>query len=194
MVAMIEARTGRPDEGPLTVEELDLLPDDGYRYEIDDGLLTVSPSPVAGHQLVVMLLSGALHAACPPEYQVLPGLGVALSPIQYRIPDVVVINAGTVEFDKPWTAKPPVLAVEVASPSTAAYDRSRKKDVYASFGVASYWIVKPDLEKPSITEFRLRRGRYLEVAQVHGDEVFRPTSPFPCEIIPAGLVAGPWQR
>ncbi len=190
---MIEARTERPAEGPLTVEELDLLPDDGYKYEIDDGVLTVSPSPVAGHQLVVMLLSGALHAACPLEYQVLPGFGVAISPIQYRIPDIVVVNAGTVEFNKPWTAKPPVLAVEVASPSTVAYDRGRKKDVYASFGVASYWIVKPDLEKPSITEFLLSRGSYRQVAEVIGDENFKSTCPFPCEIAPSALVAGPWR-
>ena len=39
---------------------------------------------------------------------------------------------------------PPELAVEVASPSTAAYDANRKTAVYTGFGIPSYWIFVPD--------------------------------------------------
>ncbi len=154
----------------------------------------MSPAPAITHQLVNHRLSVMLEVSCPSDFLVLPGAGVEMSKIQYRIPDIVVVRVDDIRISDLSVTRPPVLAIEVASPSTAVYDRNRKKDVYAGFGIDSYWIVKPDLDKPSLTAFELRRGRYWEVAQVAGDEAFRPTSPFPCEIIPAGLVAGPWQR
>jgi hypothetical protein len=35
-----------PADRPLTVADLDVTPDDGCRYELDDGVLVVSPAPV----------------------------------------------------------------------------------------------------------------------------------------------------
>jgi Uma2 family endonuclease len=83
--------------------------------------------------------------------------------------------------------------VEVASSSTAAYDRNRKKMVYAGFGIRSYWIVTPDLDKPGISAFEVRRGDYRLTAEVWGDELFTTTRPFPIEIMPSALVEGPWR-
>ncbi len=37
----------------------------------------------------------------------------------------------------------PDLVIEVASPSTAGYDRRQKQDAYARAGVREYWIVDP---------------------------------------------------
>jgi hypothetical protein len=42
-----------PADRPLTVADLDLTPDDGCRYELDDGVLVVSPAPVTIHQRVL---------------------------------------------------------------------------------------------------------------------------------------------
>lgn len=193
MVAMPVEWTELPGDRPLTVEDLKLLPDDGRRYELDDGLLVVSPGPIIGHQVVVDRLCEALRLRCPKDLFVVTGGGIELNPSQYRIPDLMVFRAGDVGFYDTSTTKPPVLAVEVASPSTALYDRNRKKDVYASFGIASYWIVRPDLRKPGITVFELSRRAYRQVAEVNGDEVFRSKFPFPCEIVPSELVAGPWE-
>lgn len=193
MVAMTDARSVLPDDRPLTIDDLDLLPDDGNKYELDDGLLVVSPAPALIHQLVVQRLAVALDTASPKTFQVLPGPGVEMSRTQYRIPDLVVVQFSDIHFDDRTVTKPPVLAIEVASPSTILYDRNRKKDVYAGFGIQSYWIVKPDLNKPSLTAFELNRGTYRVVVEVTGDEIFRTTKPFDCEIVPAALVAGPWQ-
>lgn len=192
MVAMPAEWTGLPEDRPLTVEDLDLLPDDGRKYELDDGVLVVSPSPAVGHQVVVDRLCGILKEACPQDLFVLPGMGVEVTPNQYRIPDLVVFRARNVGFYDKSIAGPPALAVEVASPSTALYDRNRKKDVYASYGIASYWIVRPDLRNPGITALVLRRGVYRQIAEVNGDDMFGSLQPFPCEIIPSQLVAGPW--
>jgi len=193
MVAMTEADTVLPPDRPLTIDDLEPLPYNGNRFELDDGVLLVTPPPMAGHQHVVQRLSEILGAARPANFQVFPGLGVQLSRVQYRIPDIVVVKAGEVGFKDGSAIKPPALVIEVAPPSTAIYDRNRKKDVYESFGIESYWIVKPDLEKPSLTVFELTRGEYRLVAEVSGENVFRAVKPFACEIVPAVLVAGPWE-
>ncbi len=193
MSVMTAAGTGLPTDRPLTVEDLDLLPDDGNKYELDDGVLVVSPAPALNHQFVLARLTVLLDAARPAEFLVLPGPGVEMTKYQYRIPDLVVVRVDSVGFEDKSVTRPPVLAIEIASPSTAIYDRNRKKDVYAGFGIASYWIVTPSLDKPRLVAHELRRGSYRQVADVRADQVFPATRPFRVEVVPAELVAGPWQ-
>lgn len=183
-----------PVDRPLTIADLDDTPDDGQRYELDDGVLVVSPAPMLIHQIVRSRLEFVLVTACPPEFIVVGGPGVEISEIQYRIPDLVVIRTGSVATTDHNVTRPPVLVLEIASPSTARYDRNRKKAVYAEFGIPAYWIVDPDPERPAITEFRLAGGAYREVVTAAGPEPFATDVPFPVQIVPAELVAGPWRR
>jgi hypothetical protein len=53
--------------------------------------------------------------------------------------------------------------------------------------------VTPSLDKPRLVAHELRRGSYRQVADISGDEAFTATRPFPVEIVPSALVAGPWQ-
>ena len=57
----------------LTVEDMENMPDDEFRYELDDGVLIVSPAPSNLHQRVVFRLAQVLDVACPPEFEVVPG-------------------------------------------------------------------------------------------------------------------------
>lgn len=173
----------------LTVDDMEDMPDDEFRYELDDGLLVVSPAPSGLHQLAVTRLTVLLSGACPDDFLVLAGPGINLSRFQHRVPDVAVLR--WTSFREPFPEDPPVLAVEVASPRTRVYDRNRKKDVYEKFGVRSYWIIEPDAERPSLAAFELRRRRYAEVAQVTGDQPYRAVRPFPVSVVPASLVAMP---
>jgi hypothetical protein len=62
------------------------MPDDEFRYELDDGVLIASPAPTNLHQLAVTRLAVILTAACPPGLVVLVGVGVNISRFQHRYP------------------------------------------------------------------------------------------------------------
>jgi len=185
-MSVMRAPEAWADDRVFTVEDLEDMPDDGFRYELDDGVLIVSPAPSNLHQLAVTRLSVLLSAACPPEFLVLSGPGVNISRFQHRVPDVAVIR--TESFEEMFLVQPPVVAIEVASPRTRLYDLGRKKEVYERFGVRSYWIVEPG-GKPGLTVFELRRGRYAQTAQVAGADSLDIVRPFPVTIVPADLVA-----
>jgi Uma2 family endonuclease len=183
-----------PADRPLTVADLDLTPDDGCRYELDDGVLVVSPAPMTIHQRVLHRLEFLLETACPPEFELLPGPGVVFSEIQYRIPDLVVVLAGTVGAADNNVTEPPELVVEIASPSTAHYDRGRKKIVYAEYGIPGYWMVVADPDQPSLTAYKLSNGSYTEVGRAVGEQRFATATPFPVEFVTAALVGAHWRR
>jgi Uma2 family endonuclease len=170
----------------LTVEDMENMPDDEFRYELDDGVPIVSPAPSTLHQLAVARLTVILSAACPADMVVLPGVGVNITKFQHRVPDVAVVRADSLETV--FQETPPELVVEVASPRTRLYDRNRKKDVYQGFGIPAYWIVEPDRDRPELTVFELRTGAYVRAAHVTGDEEYRAPIPFPVTIVPSRLV------
>ena len=170
----------------LTVEDMENMPDDEFRYELDDGVLIASPVPSTLHQLAVARLTVILSAACPAEMVVLLGVGVNISKFQHRVPDLAVVRADALETV--FQETPPELVVEVASPRTRLYDRNRKKDVYRSFGIPTYWIVEPDRNHPELTVFELRSEAYEQTAHVTEDEEYRAVAPFAVTIVPSALV------
>jgi len=171
---------------PFTVAELDRMPDDGRRYELLDGVLIVSPRPTTVHQYVAMRLARMLDDACPEELCVVPEPAVELGPQTEFDPDLVVVRMdqiGGVKF-----IEPPLLVVEIRSPSTALVDLNRKKSAYERFGVPSYWIVNPDRTQPELTVYELRDGRYaLETQTTVPVTVARP---FHVTVTPARLTSG----
>jgi Uma2 family endonuclease len=42
------------------------------------------------------------------------------------------------------------MVVEIISPSTSAFDRVTKRNVYARFGVPEYWLVDPEANTVTI--------------------------------------------
>ncbi len=192
MVAMTIAEAW-PRPGQLfTVDELDRMPDDGRRYELLDGVLIVSPRPRVLHQEVAFELAVQLNSACPPELRVIPEPAVQLTRLTEFDPDIVVIRQEHVLDAK--LVEPPLLIVEVRSPSTALIDLNRKKAAYQEFGVPSYWIVDPDPDRPQLTVFELGPAGYALASRVAGDDSFLAKQPFDVEVVPARLVEGLFPR
>ena len=171
---------------PFTVAELDRMPDDGRRYELLDGVLVVSPRPTTIHQVVAGRLYGVLSGACPEDLCVVPEPAVELGPQTEFDPDLVVVRMDQIGGAK--FTEPPLLVVEIRSPSTALIDLNRKKAAYERFGVPSYWIVNPGPPQPELTVFELRDGRYALAAT--GSEPFTADRPFTVSIAPADLTRG----
>ena len=133
----------------LTYEDYVVLPNDGRRYEIHDGELSVSPTPTFRHQQIVKRLLGMLdrHVVAHDLGEVVPSpVTVVLSDTSIVEPDIVYIAKdrlglvsarGTIDGA-------PTLAIEIASPSTARIDRGTKKQLYERHGVPWYWIVDAD--------------------------------------------------
>ena len=186
MSTMIFAEA-RPAAGvPFTVADLDRTPDDGRRYELLDGAIVVSPRPAIAHQRVGFRLAYVLEAACPQGLTVVPEPAVRLTGATELAPDIVVTRTDQATGMK--LTEPPLLVVEVRSPRTALIDLSRKKGVYETFGVPSYWIVDPDLDGPEVTVFEVRDGRYVRV--VRTTQVVTLERPFAVTITPAELTRG----
>ena len=188
MVGMA-ATTGSPGLAhgrPFTVDDVEAMPDDGNRYELIDGMLFVSPAPVARHQKIVAKLLVTLDAACPADMHVLPApFAVRPSNSTELQPDVLV--ARQEDLTEKLLPVAPVLAVEVLSPSTALNDLNTKKAAYERLGVPSYWVVEP--QQPSLTVFELDgEGRYRQVAEVKGEDAFEAQQPFPVRVVPLELL------
>lgn len=123
------------------------LPEQAWpRQEIVDGSLHVTPLASAGHQDVVGRLCAALLAAAPRDLRVLPGVNILRRTTTDRllIPDVAVVEAEALAGD-PVSVRPDdvYLAAEVISPSSRATDLYLKRELYAEWGIASYWVLDP---------------------------------------------------
>jgi Uma2 family endonuclease len=188
MVAMAVNASWPPSGQLFTVDDLDRMPDDTRRYELLDGVLIVSPRPRVMHQAVAFELAMVLNAARPGELPVIPEPAVMLNRYTELDPDIVVIHQR--HLDETKLAEPPLLIVEVRSPSTAVIDLNRKKIAYQKFGVPSYWIVNPDRDNPELIVFELGESGYEQIAHVTGDTPFPARKPFDVEVVPARLVAG----
>lgn len=169
---------------PFTPADLDAMPDDGRRYEVIDGSLVVTPAPNPAHQRVVTRLAVLLSDAVPEGVEVLVApLDVDLG-VDTRVqPDVLVAHLPA--LTERGLAGPPLLAVEVLSPSTRRIDLTLKRSRYEEAGTPAYWVVDPVARR--LVAWELRDGAYVQVADVSGDEAFAATVPFPVTVTPAAL-------
>jgi Uma2 family endonuclease len=125
-----------------TIEDLELFPNDGSRYELLDGQLLVSPGPGLPHQRVAARIQRELFAALKPGLACVTGPGtVELWPKTHLEPDILVfparfpMTARWADVNEHW------LAVEVLSRGSHMYDREFKRDAYLALGVREVWLV-----------------------------------------------------
>ncbi len=136
-----------PVDTRLTYEDYCLLPNDGKRYEIIEGELFVTPSPITAHQRIVTALASHLFAYAEEhdlgKVFVAP-FDVVFSRFDVVEPDILFISKARVSVltDKNVQGAPD-LVVEVLSDTTKEIDRTTKLKLYARFSVAEYWIVDP---------------------------------------------------
>lgn len=176
---------GHPPARPFTIGDLEGMPDDGRRYELIDGTLVVTPAPSYVHQRAVLRLGVLLDAAISDDLEVL------VAPFEWRPnntssfqPDVLVFRRADVDPDL--LRVPPVLAIEVLSPSTHGVDLGAKLDAYGRSGLDHYWVVDP--LAPSLVVYGREAGGLVPTASVSGDQAHEATDPVAVRVVPADLV------
>jgi Uma2 family endonuclease len=118
------------------------------RYELVDGELLATPSPGPPHQRAVKYLLIALDAYLTqqPVGEVLDSPSdIEVEADQVTQPDVFVLppSESARLVHEPFPALALLLAIEVISPSSARFDRVKKRPLYQR-NVPEYWLVDVD--------------------------------------------------
>ena len=158
----------------MTYQDYVALPNDGKRYEIHDGELFEMAAPTSLHQILLLNLAMTLETHVRARglgLVMVAALDVILSdrPTETTIlqPDVVYLDTHRLEALRMRGVEgPPTLAVEILSPSTAVIDRTRKRDLYARYGVPYLWFVDPNTRE--IEAHVLDAGAYRLARRVSG--------------------------
>ena len=135
----------------ITYEESLLMPDNRFE-EILDGESRIMPPPTPPHSLLLRALTTMLTRKLP-EAMVFPaefGLGIRRSPLRYRIPDLSVFDAKTINdaVDRNpadgyvWAV--PILIAECLSPANRRGKVEELVKDYQLIGVPELWLFHPE--------------------------------------------------
>ncbi len=146
-----------------TRADLDLLPENGIRYEIVEGELLMSKQPHWHHQATCNAIATALTNWCHTSGfgHVAPAPGLVFDDENDVVPDVVWVSDERLQAilgEDGHLHSAPELVVEVLSPGTSNERRDRvvKLKLYSLRGVQEYWIV--DWRARTIEVYRRQEG------------------------------------
>jgi Uma2 family endonuclease len=174
----------RSSDADWNRERWELLPDDGNRYEVIDGVLYMTTAPSNFHQWIIRQIVRRLFQQVDeadvgvtlwaPIGLFMPGC----DPVQ---PDIVVIRGSdlSIMHDRRIFGIPALL-VEVLSPTNPETDLRVKRSAYARAEMPEYWIVRPATRDVLIcTQPDATMGDYAQVQHIAPDaELISPTLPF----------------
>ena len=140
---MTAAMSDLPPADGWTVDDLDVMPEDGVRRELVDGVLHVTPAPSSVHQALAINLGAELVRGCPEELFVSQANDVEISSRRQFIPDLLIVTfeAAKSQTNK-FQASDVVLVAEIVSPRSQSMDRVMKPALYAQAGIPFYWLIE----------------------------------------------------
>jgi Uma2 family endonuclease len=177
---------------PLSLSEFERAGgQEGYRYELIDGRVQVSPIPDFSHEDLCAMIQGLLAAYAAQHPEVLrhvksparvfvPGRRRTTAPE----PDVAAYRVFPTHLPRSrirWQDLSPILVAEVLSADTADKDLIRNRRLYLQVpSIREYWIVDPrqDADHPSLVVHRRRGSRWQRRIEVlPGDTYTTPLLP-----------------
>ena len=169
---------GTPPEGWT----LDNLPADLPKHtELIRGALIMSPQK-AWHMAVVDALKLLISEQCPSEYSVQREMAIRKSLRSAPEPDLSIVRASAVDWDKSIYLPDEVLLVaEVISPESEERDREDKPSLYGAMGISTFWLIECSGDyAPIVHEHHLINGAYRLMA-THINRLVTGV-PFPIDI------------
>ena len=154
----------------LTYEDYKNTPED-ERYELIDGELIMAAAPKEAHQRVDMRLGSKLFVHVEANelgFVYSAPFDVYLSETDVIQPDLLFISKERSHIITDANVQgAPDLVIEILSPSTASLDWTRKRELYAKYGVREFWIVAPDAR---LVWLMLLRGDDYDIAGIYGGD------------------------
>ena len=163
----------------ITVEDLYVMPDDGFNYELQAGMLVSEPAPGFRHGRIMVAIAAILRAHVREQR-----LGVVLAgdsgfilarkPDTVRGPDVAFVSRERFERSGDTVkafAGAPDLAVEVLSPSNTPAAMHAKVADYLAAGTRCVWVVDPEAQTVTVYRSLLAPYRLGEDETLDGDDV-----------------------
>lgn len=137
-------------------------------YEMERG----KPMPSKIHALLTQRLTVFLVNQYPEKFEVLPELTLD-TPGEKSVPDICICPIEPVDFfhDEIKRKDPPLVTIEILSPSQVLQTLLDKTNDYFAFGVKSCWVVIPSLQ--SIYVFKAPQNH--EVFTL-GEELYDPNA------------------
>ncbi|MCR1784853.1 Uma2 family endonuclease [Nocardioides carbamazepini] len=149
---------------PMSFDEFRSLPDKPKSEWVDGVAVIYTVAPVSRHASLQYELAYWFRTHFPDLWGGTEA-DTMLPANRMRRPDLAL----TVQPPQgPWiegTEAPPLIVVEILSPTTRSEDLLRKAPEYAAAGITQYWVVDPDGE-PSIEVNQLTDGAWINVARV----------------------------
>jgi Uma2 family endonuclease len=129
----------------VTLDDYLAMPETMASHNLIQGRLYMSPTPIFRHQQVVGHIYRELFefAAARGDIAILSPMDCHLPDGSVLQPDVIYINADRADIIDRWVMGAPDLVIEVLSPGTRRFDRSKKLAPYERNGVREAWLVDP---------------------------------------------------
>ena len=142
------------------------------RWEVISGIpYAMAPSPVMKHQRLSMKIAFQLDILLEncgncSTYQAIDWQITEDTVVQ---PDVLVVCGEYTEREK--LLIPPVMVVEILSPSTARKDKTLKYQLYENAGVKYYCLVDPETNSAVVFELNVEKFREMAMAPFKDNKV-----------------------
>lgn len=126
-----------------TLEEFEqMVKEDHLTYELIDGIIMMSPRPAAKHQRASGNLYAELRTALRQKNcDVIQEFDLVLENNHF-VPDLMITCGDSFEGNR--HEKPPLIAIEIISPTSTSRDYIIKRHKYEQLGIKEYWIVSPE--------------------------------------------------
>ncbi len=120
-----------------TLEEFNDLPsEEGWDYELIDGVVLMSPRPSVQHQVIAgNIYFGARQTLASLPCQPIKKIDLILQDNNF-IPDLMIICNDPLEGAN--HKKPPLIVIEILSPSSVSRDYVLKRRKYDECGISEY--------------------------------------------------------
>ncbi len=156
---LLSTTTRNPKYDGLSVDPISYrkLQEDGFRYEMVDGVLKLAPSPFARHNRLQLRFVSALQNYFGSDFA-----GEIFTDVDVFFPDqgdvlrpdiCLLLPENPADLSK-WVEGIPDLVGEVHSSSTKLADLGRKSERYLLMGIKEYWLLDPESNRVSIRENR----------------------------------------